>query len=414
MTGLNPAFAWPRSEAVILGNDQEAIAAAHRTAAVLAEGAIARDRDQTIPTEELNLLSEAGLFGITVPREFGGPDVSYETLVEVFRILSAADPAIGQLPQNHFVLVNVVRECGSDVQKQFFFTELLRGIRFGNAQAELGTPSTLHISTNVKRDGDGYRLNGVKYYCTGAYGSDWVPVAALDEDEQTVYAYVRRDAEGLEASLDWDPMGQRTTYSGTVKFDNVALTADQVFAPWQPGPAAIRHFALVMVMHAAIDVGIANNAFTDLVCELKKRGRPRHGARAETALSDPYVLADLGRWRAQLDSLNAALCAAGRAIDEAKQTPDSEALATASVVAVSRAKALAEDISVGLSSDMFALLGSSATERSRGLDRHWRNARTHTVHDANHWHYRTVGNWAVNGEGPPALTRLRTPPRPSV
>ena len=63
-------------------------------------------------------------------------------------------------------------------------------------------------------------------------------------------------------------------------------------------------------------------------------------------------------------------------------------------------KAYAELVSIELSSELFALLGSSATDESLNLNRHWRNARTHTVHDANDWRYHASGNYLVNGLPP--------------
>ena len=74
-------------------------------AAGLLPGASARDHERTLPVTELDELSSSGLLGISVPRSFGGAGVSIETLVTIFQILSAADPAIRQLPQNHYAFV---------------------------------------------------------------------------------------------------------------------------------------------------------------------------------------------------------------------------------------------------------------------------------------------------------------------
>jgi SfnB family sulfur acquisition oxidoreductase len=406
MTGLVSGFAHPRSPAATIGSDAEAVAAAHRVAEGLAEGAIDRDRDQMVPIAEMNALSEAGLLGITVPAAHGGADVSFETVAEVFRILSAADPAIGQVPQNHFVCVNVVRECGTPEQQRFFFAELLRGARFGNAQAERGTSSVLDIATGVYREGRTYRLRGTKYYCTGALMSDWIPVAALDESDRTVYAFVPRKAPGVEVLQDWDPIGQRVTFSGTVRFDNVALAPDQIVAPWPKGAATTLHHAFLTLMHGAIDVGIARNAWTDTLAALRARKRPRHGARVTLAQEDPYVLADLGQGVARLHALEALLAHAGRALDVARWE-GTESTFEAALVAASGAKALAEDVAIEAASQLFALTGSASINRDLGFDRHWRNARTHTVHDANQWRYRTVGDWTVNAAAPAPLVRRR-------
>jgi alkylation response protein AidB-like acyl-CoA dehydrogenase len=85
-----------------LRSDQEAIQAAHQIAGGLEAEASARDRGRRLPHTEIELLTRSGLWGITIPKVFGGPGVSHSTLVEVFAILAAADSSLGQIPHNHF------------------------------------------------------------------------------------------------------------------------------------------------------------------------------------------------------------------------------------------------------------------------------------------------------------------------
>ncbi|MFX8597284.1 acyl-CoA dehydrogenase family protein, partial [Acinetobacter baumannii] len=85
----------------------------------LAVKAIDRDRDRRLPIEEIEYFTASGLWGITVPRAFGGAGVSNVTLAEVTAIISAADPSIGQIPQNHYCLVDAVRIVGTEDQKNF-------------------------------------------------------------------------------------------------------------------------------------------------------------------------------------------------------------------------------------------------------------------------------------------------------
>ena len=53
------------------------------------------------------------------------------------------------------------------------------------------------------------------------------------------------------------------------------------------------------------------------------------------------------------------------------------------------------------SEKLFELAGSSATRAAHNLDRHWRNARTHTLHDPVRWKYYALGNYYLNGVPPP-------------
>jgi len=93
----------------VIRGDAEAIAVAHALATEFASGASERDRDRRLPRAEIDRFSESGLWAITVPREYGGAGVSAATLAEVTAVISAADGSIGQIPQNHFFVVEAIR-----------------------------------------------------------------------------------------------------------------------------------------------------------------------------------------------------------------------------------------------------------------------------------------------------------------
>src|SRR5215218_4547015 len=99
----------------VLNSHEEAVAAAHAVAGALAADVIARDRagSEVMPHEVLATLDASGLLGITVPREHGGAQLGLTTLAEVTRILAAVDPAIAQVPQAHYLLVDVLAVRGS-------------------------------------------------------------------------------------------------------------------------------------------------------------------------------------------------------------------------------------------------------------------------------------------------------------
>lgn len=375
----------PDLRAHVIASDAEAIEVAHAVAAQLAPGASGRDRGRTLPTAEMNLLSASGLLGITVPRAFGGAEVSIATLTEVFQIISAADSAIGQLPQNHFVFVEAIRLDGTAEQQAFFFRELLAGRRFGNAQAERGGGSALDLRTRLAAAGpDRFRLDGTKYYCTGAILAHWIPVSAIDERGRSVLAYVQRNAPGVEVLPDWNAMGQKVTFSGTSTFSGVEVPAARVIDHWKLFERPNLFHPLGSQLHAAIDVGIARNALADAKAAILARSRPRLGSGAASALEDPLVLHRFGQFVARLHAAEGMTARAAALFDRAPQDLTDSYVADVAT-AVSEAKAFVEDVVMEITSDLFALLGSSATDETLNLDRHWRNARTHTVHDANQW-----------------------------
>ncbi len=69
--------------------------------------------------------SDSGLLAMTVPRAYGGADVSAVTLAEVIAIISAADGSLGQIPQSHFYMVEALRLDAPDEMKRFFFERVL-------------------------------------------------------------------------------------------------------------------------------------------------------------------------------------------------------------------------------------------------------------------------------------------------
>jgi alkylation response protein AidB-like acyl-CoA dehydrogenase len=84
-----------RSETHLIRSDDEAILIAQRLAAEFALEASERDQKRRLPYQELERSSRSGIWGITVPREYGGADVSARTLAEVIATISAADPSLG-------------------------------------------------------------------------------------------------------------------------------------------------------------------------------------------------------------------------------------------------------------------------------------------------------------------------------
>ena len=91
---------------------------------------------------------------------------------------------------------------------------------------------------------------------------------------------------------------------------------------------------------------------------------------------------------------------AGKALDAARPAPDEDNVARASL-AVAKAKVLTTEIAIEASNKLFELGGTRSTLKKHNFDRHWRNARVHTLHDPVRWKYHVVGNWLLNGIKPP-------------
>ncbi|MFF8730999.1 SfnB family sulfur acquisition oxidoreductase [Streptomyces sp. NPDC015171] len=385
----------------VIADDTEALAVAAALAGEFRAGAAERDAARRLPRAELDRLSASGLLAVTVPAEHGGADVGADTLAEIFRLLGAADGSLAQIPQSHFVYVNVIRRQGTEQQRKHFFAEVLAGRRFGNAQSEAGTRHVQDIRTRLASAPDGsYVLDGVKHYCTGALFADWIPVLARAEDDKLYVAYVPRDAPGLTVTDDWDGMGQRTTASGTVRLAAVPVPADRVLPHHLTFEGPQLHGATAQLLHAAIDTGIAGGALAEAVEFVRTRSRPWFESGAETAAGDPLLVQRFGELALHVRTAEALLREAARAVGAAGGRLTDDTAAEASV-AVAAAKVRAAEAAVEVASALFEVSGTRAALDSLNLHRHWRDARTHTLHDPVRWKIQHIGRYVLNGTRPP-------------
>jgi SfnB family sulfur acquisition oxidoreductase len=399
-TQAPPEYFTRATHAAPIAGDDDAIAAARELASSFAKEASQRDRDRRLPWNEVDAFSRSGLWTLTVPKAYGGPQVSFATLARVIAIVSAADPSLGQIPQNHFGVVDVIEQSATDAQKRFWYGQVLEGKRFGNAFSERGTKDILEITARVTPEGDGYVLDGRKYYCTGALFAHWVPVLALDEKDEAVLAFVPQGSPGLEIVDDWSGFGQRTTASGTVVAKDVRVPREHVVASHRAFDRPTRTGPVAQIIQAAVDAGIARAAIDDTLSFVRQRSRPWPDSGLARGSDDPHTVRDVGELTIRLHAAEALLERAGRVLDALPPELREEDLAHASV-AVAEAKVLTTEISLLAASKLFELSGTQATLADFNFDRHWRNARTHTLHDPVRWKYHLVGNYALNGRLPP-------------
>ncbi|MCP6758817.1 MAG: SfnB family sulfur acquisition oxidoreductase [Fischerella sp. CENA71] len=388
-------------QAHVITSDAEAIAIAHQLADEFAKGDSGRDRERHLPYEEVKKFSASGLWGITVPKEYGGVFVSNITLAEVIKIISQADPSLGQIPQNHLYMVEAIRLDGTEEQKHFFFDLVLQGKRFGNAFSEIGTKSVTDVRTRLEKSGDGYVLNGRKYYSAGALLAHWIPVIAANDEGKTVIAFVERDAEGLTLLDDWTSFGQRTTASGTTILENVKVKSEHVIPHYLAFERATPMGAVAQIIQAAVDVGIAKAAVRDTIYFVRNHTRPWVDSNLEHGYEDPLTIYNFGNIQIQVHAAEALLRRAGEFIDEANASGLEETKVVEASIAVAEAKALATEASLLATNKLFELAGTKSTLQEFNYDRHWRNARAHTLHDPVRWKYYAVGNYFLNNVNPP-------------
>lgn len=399
VTDAQASLVKPAPVAHIIKSDNEALEIAYQLAQSFKQARIKRDRERLLPFAEIESLSQSGLWAITVPKRFGGAEVSSWTVAQIIALLSGADGAIGQIPQNHYYALEVLKNTGTEAQQQRIFAEVLQGARLGNALAEFKPKNAVDKTTKLTSTAGGYVINGEKFYCTGSLFAHRIPTLVKDDNDREFLAFVQRDAKGLTLIDDWQSFGQRTTGSGTVLFHQVFVDKDDVIAfdKAYQSPTVCGPFA--QLLHAAIETGIARGAFDETLVQVRQ-ARPWIDSGVDKATDDPLTLLQIGRSAADVRAVEVLLKHAAQTIDAARPTPNEQNIAQASL-AVAAVRALSTDVALKTSSQLIELAGSRGSQRDKGLDLFWRNARVHTLHDAVRWKYYFIANYALNGVLPP-------------
>ena len=396
---LSPSKDQSLTQAHLIQSDAEALDIAHALAEQFKSNAVQRDAQRILPFQEIEAYSQSGLWAITVPKQYGGAEVSSLTVAKIIALMSGVDGSIGQIPQNHFYALEVLRNTGTEQQKQKLYAEVLKGARFGNALAEFKTKNATQKQTAITPTEHGFVVNGEKFYCTGSLFAHRIPTLVKDHENREFLAFIARESEGLELIDDWSGFGQRTTGSGTVKFNNVQVAAEDII----PFDTAFSQATLVgpfaQIMHAAIETGIARAAFEETLHRVRQ-ARPWIDSGVDQATADPLILFELGRIVADVRASEVLLKQAARSIDAAKPQPTVANIAKASLD-VAKVRAHSTETALKASSKLIELAGSRGSQREDGLDRFWRNARVHTLHDASRWKYYFIANHLLNGVLPP-------------
>lgn len=375
------------------------------------EGAVNRDREGAVPFEALRAVAQSGLLGLSIPASHGGSGASAVTICRVLRQLAAADPSVAQTFEPHLGAIDVVNVAGSGDQRKRLFATVTGGAWIGNATNERHRPQGAeNYETQIIPAGAGHnglRLSGRKYYCTGALTADLIAVMARFGDQGTVAVWVPRTAPGVTVIEDWDAFGQRGTASGTVLLENVHVDEADILARGKIFERPQVHGAYTQLHHAALDLGILDAVISDAADYVRTRSRPAAGSPYAGNTEDPIVIRAFGEFSVQRAAASTLLKHAAETYDRLEAVvrtaaPDrAREAATEVSLAIASAKVFISRTTIDTASAVFEFCGAGATSIRLGLDRHWRNARTHSLHDASRWKFHHIGNHLLNGAHPP-------------
>lgn len=191
-----------------------------------------REAKDEYPDDLIPQLAELGMFGITIPEEFGGSAVDYVSYGLIFEELARGWMGLASLVYTTSSGGYLISEFGTDEQKQKFLPEIAEGKRMsGIALTEPSTGSDLkEIQLTAKREGDTYILNGSKIFITHARHAD--PLVVLVKTDPAIQPahrggislmLIEQNTPGLSFGSDFQKLGHRGLELCEVNFENAEV-----------------------------------------------------------------------------------------------------------------------------------------------------------------------------------------------
>ncbi|MFJ8630224.1 acyl-CoA dehydrogenase family protein [Streptomyces sp. NPDC093568] len=374
----------------------------------LATDAVEREQAGKLPLDEVARLRESGLLTLLVPAEHGGGGADWRTAHTVVRTVAAADGAVGHLLGSHYFLSYCARFfAGPDRAARIERTFAAGQWYWGGGIASQEPPLMLTPTAN------GYLLDGHQRYGSGVGVADRLLVrAAVPGTGEPVAVLVDTAQPGLVSGGGGDTFGQRLAAAGGVAFDSVPIAREYVLGSLSSDDGALSPFAglaapTARLVSAQFCLGVAEG----LLGEVREHGRtvasPWHPFEPQPwqggAPQDPYVLTAYGELAVAARAASALADQAGdaltRGLERGEDLDDEEGAEIA--VLASAAEAAAARAAQDITTRALEAVGASAAFARHGLDRFWRDTRTHTLREPVAHRLREVGDYFLNGAHPP-------------
>ena len=245
------------------------------------------------PTEIVATMKQLGLFGLTVPEEYGGLGADLITLAIVFEEISRGWMGIAGILGSHSLSCFMIANHGTEQQRATYLPDLATGERrTGLALTEPDAGTDLQgIKTRAVRDGDDYIISGTKMWITNARFADPLPVL-VKTDPGAVPAHrgmsvllVDGGTPGFEVSRDLPKLGYKGTESCEVRLDDVRVPSANLLGGVEGRglQQVLSGLEIGRINIAARGVGIAQEAYSQALAYSKERhafGKPISGFQA--------------------------------------------------------------------------------------------------------------------------------------
>lgn len=192
------------------------------------------DNEDIYPQQLIEPMREMGLFGITIPEEYGGLGLDHTTFATIFEELSRGWMSVSGIIGTHHVLAHIVANFGTDYQKEEFLPRLASGaLRGGLALTEPDAGSDVQSGkTTARKDGEEYVINGTKMFITNAeYGNVFAVMTKTDPNAQPRHRgmscfIVEKPNPGIRVGQHLDKLGYRGLDSSELIFDNCRVGSE--------------------------------------------------------------------------------------------------------------------------------------------------------------------------------------------
>ena len=249
-------------------------------------------KDELIPNEVVEQMAELGVFGLTVPEEFGGLGLGKMAMCVVTEELSRAYIGVGSLGTRSEIAAELIRLGGTDAQKEHYLPMIASGEILPTAVfTEPGTGSDLaSLKTRAVREGDSYKLTGNKTWITHAARSDMMTLLARTNSDIAGYKGLSMLLVEKPRGTNEDPFPKEGMSGGEIEvlgyrgmkeyelgFDAMNVPAEQLLGgeEGQGFKQLMATFESARIQTAARAVGVAQNAM-ELGLEYAK-GRVQFG-----------------------------------------------------------------------------------------------------------------------------------------
>lgn len=377
----------------------------------IADEAPRRDVERDHPRDRIESLKNHGFGRLRLPAHQGGPGLGVADLFHIVQDLAYADPNVAHIFRNHFFAMEEALRAPTEPLYARLLQEASQGRTFGLGFGVAQIKRAGEIGEiNGRLDWDAaqgaYFGTGAKGYSTGNLYADWLLGPAHESREGRLVRYLAStSAPGVDLTDDWSGFGQKLTGSGTTRFDQARIEADDVY----PNPAAPDYngtwiYTFHQIYLTTVIAGIARRIRADAIGLLKQRSRNFYHGQAEEPRHEPVLQAHLGRIGAHASAIEALVQRAAQALETAFAaygTPDAPGLTLDATLKAVEAKIVADALAPPLASGLLDLGSGSVVTVDHAFDRHWRNIKVIAAHNPRLYKERFLGDHLLNGALPP-------------